>query len=93
MGKFFDPNTAMTYAWVVFKNGTSTNRASVTKWDKYSMLFGAMKLKRYILKSFTESQISKVIIYDNKTKEEIDRMIPFTESWNDLYPTRKKSNP
>ncbi|WP_010664031.1 hypothetical protein [Marinilabilia salmonicolor] len=88
MGKFFDPDTALSYAWIVFRNGTSTNRASVTKWDHYSLQYGAMKLKRYVMRSFNESEIQKVIIFDNRTRVEIDRMIPFTDSWNDHYPRR-----
>jgi hypothetical protein len=86
MGKFFDQKTALSYAWVLYKNGTSTNRASVTKWDKYSKLFGAMKLKRYIMRHFRESDVERVIIFDNVTKKEIDRMVPFTPTWNDQYP-------
>ncbi|PWD98815.1 hypothetical protein [Marinilabilia rubra] len=89
MGKFFDPDTALSYAWIVFRDGTSTNRASVTKWDRYSLQYGAMKLKRYIMRSFNESQIQKVILFDNKTRKEIDRMIPFTDSWNDHYPPKQ----
>lgn len=89
MSKFFDPQSALSYAWITFKNGTSTNRASVTKWDRYSLLFGAMKLKRYIIKHFNECDIERVIIYNNKTREEIDRMIPFTASWNDHFPIKR----
>lgn len=86
MGKFFSPQTALSYAYVVFNNGQTTNRASVEKWDKYSLRFGAMKLKRYIMRSFPEKDVKVVMIYNNSTRKEIDRMVPYTGSWNDNYP-------
>jgi hypothetical protein len=85
MGKFFSPQTAMSYAFVVFNNGQTTNRASVQKWDKYSLRFGVMKLKRYILRTFPEKEVKMIIIYDNSTRQEIERMVPFTDSWNGDY--------
>jgi hypothetical protein len=88
MGKFFNPNTALSYAYVVMRDGSTVNRASVQKWDNYSLLFGAMKLKRHITKAFSENDVKLVVIYNNQTRKEIDRMVPFTASWNDNYPPR-----
>jgi hypothetical protein len=88
MGKFFDPTTALSYAYIVFRDGSHINRASSQKWDGYNLAFGAMKLKGHIKKHYSEKDVKLVILYNNSTRKEIDRMVPFTSSWNDSYPPR-----
>lgn len=91
--KMFDKSTALSYAWIKMTDDTVQYRSSVGKWDAYSRDFGVKKLKAYIMRTFRESQVKMVVIYDNFTREEIDRMMPGTSSWCDLLPVRKTVQP
>ena len=84
--KMFDKASALAYAYIKFSDDTHCYRSSVEKWDAYSLRFTVKKLKEYIMRTFPEHTVKVVVIYDNFTRAELDRMIPGTSSWNNLLP-------